>query len=1000
MPLALVNRATLDHHHTVPMNGFLRLPAPLGSVLLLVGALANQAQALDPVTGIDQYAFQSWTYRNGLPSSTIFALAQDSDGHLWLGTSVGLVRFDGTQFVLTNLGTRTRTRQSGVRSILVASDESIWVGFRGQGIARVLDGVATLYDARDGAPPGSTTLLLQDSRKAVWAGSNRGLAVFHSGRWHPVALPTEEDEITSLFEDSRGRLWVATPRHLFLRTSEQAPFVPVAGPQGITAIVEDVDGGLWVGTTDALLVRISEKAGPGSRPVPDLLRLASQPSSEGRVTRAIRDAHGNLWLGTARGGLFRVTDPSRGAPVVERVTESQSPTRVGVNDLLEDKDKDIWVATQFGLSRLADAAAVPVGRFDGRELPNALSADASGAWIATNDGLTRSASSRLLEHIGSDRLGFGGIKSLHVDRRGTVWAASDRRIVQVARGVATPVRTSRAFTRILSLSTDADNGLWITDEDQGVFRLAAGRLTTMPLPPGRIGAAVSLLDRHGDMWVGFHDGGVARYDKDHLLGYFEDPTLVGVMAMLEDKRGRIWVGTTSGLAAVKGGRVLSVPSSDRVPLRYVTSLLEDTAGYLWLGTTAGLVRIHPDELEKAAASPAYQPSFRVLDAWDGVSGSPTSRGTPSAIRGPDGRLWFTVANGIVSVDPKRLKPARLPPLVRVEQLTADGRPFERTEQGTTLPPRPRLVQLSYTAVNFNGPTRVRFRYRLDGYDQDWHQGGAGQLATYTNLPPREYRFQVAVTVPGNAREHFATRIFTVAPAFYQTSAFYGFVVLLVAAIMGTAWLLRSRQIRLQFTAVLSERTRVARELHDTTLQNLGGIALECDNLRTQPGTAPDMQTSLDTVRHHIERCISETRQAVWDLRSPLRSELDLATLLRQHARALIAGHNIDFDFTVVGTPVGIERGTKEQLARIAQEAISNAVRHAQARKIRAELRYEGGVTLSVVDNGAGFALVDTQGRDAAHWGLVGMHERAVRIGAQLLVKSAPGQGTEVRVVLP
>lgn len=981
------------------MNSVLRLSAPLGSVLLLVGALATPVQALDPGTGVDQYAFQSWTYRNGLPSSTVFALTQDANGYLWLGTSIGLVRFDGTQFVLTNLGTRTPTRQSGVRSVLVASDKSIWVGFRGQGVARVLNGAATLYDARDGAPRGSTTLLLEDSRKAVWAGSNRGLAVFRTGRWHPVAMPADDDEITSLFEDRRGRLWVATPRHLFVRASEQSPFVPVAGPQEITAIVEDNDGGLWVAAADALLTRIRESAGPGSPPAPDI-RLASPPSQTGRVTSALRDAHGNLWLGTARGGLFRVTDPSRGAPVVDRVTESQGPTSVGVYALLEDKDKDIWIATQFGLNRLADAAAVPVGRFDGRELPNALSADASGAWIATNDGLTRSAGSRLLEHIGSERLGFGGIKSLHVDRRGTVWAASDRRIVQVARGVATPVHTSRAFAHILSLSTDADNALWITDEDQGVFRLAAGRLTAMPLPSGRTGAAVSLLDRHGDMWVGFHDGGVARYHKGTILGYFEDQTLVGVMAMLEDRRGRIWVGTTSGLAAVKDGVVLTVPSSDRIPLRYVTSLLEDTDGYLWVGTTTGLVRVHPDELEKSAASPAYQPSFRVLDAWDGLSGSPTSRGTPPAISGPDGRLWFTVANGIVAVDPTRLKPARLPPPVQVEQLTADGRPFEWTGQGTTLPPRPRLVQLAYTAVNFNGPTRIRFRYRLDGYDQDWHTGGAGQLATYTNLPPREYRFQVAVAVPGGAHERFATRSFTVAPAFYQTSAFYGFVALLVAAIMGTAWLLRSRQIRLQFAAVLSERTRVARELHDTTLQNLGGIALEFENLRTQPGTAPAMQASLDTVRRHIERCIRETRQAVWDLRSPLRSELDLATLLRQHARTLIAGRDIDFDFAVIGTPAGIEPGKKEQLARIAKEAISNAVRHAHAQRIRAELRYEDGVTLSIVDDGAGFELEQTQGHDAAHWGLAGMYERAARIGARLLVKSAPDRGTEVRVFLP
>lgn len=981
------------------MTRLLRLSAPLWSAFLLVGAFASPARALDPGTGIDQYVLQSWTYRNGLPSSTIFALAQDANGYLWLGTSIGLVRFDGTQFTLTNLGTRTPTRQSGVRSVLVASDASIWVGFRGQGVARVLNGVATLYDSRDGTPRGSTTLLLEDSHKAVWAGGNRGLSVFQAGRWKPVVMPTGEDEITSLFEDAQGQMWVGTPQHLFVRASEQTPFLPVTSPTGVTAITEDMDGGLWVASSDALLTRIRRRADTGALRAP-VLRLASHPSQAGRVTSAIRDAHGNLWLATTLGGLFRVTNLGRGTPVVDRIAEHQGPTSGAMYALLEDKDKDIWISTQLGLNRLADTAVVPLAAIDGPGLPNALSANASGTWLATNTGLTRIGQAGRLEHIGTDRLGVGVLKSLHVDRRGTVWAASDRQLITITGGVATPVKTSTAFTRILSLSTDASNAVWITDEDQGVFRLENGQLRKMPLPPGPSGAAVSLLDRHGDMWVGFHDGGVARYRNGAVLGYFEDQTLVGVMAMLEDRRGRIWVGTTSGLAAVKDGTVLTVPSSDRIPLRYVTSLLEDPDGYLWVGTTTGLVRVHADELEKAAASPSYQPSFRVLDAWDGLSGSPSTRGTPSAMRGPDGRLWFTVANGIVAVDPTRLKPARLPPPVQVESLTADGRPFDPTGKGTTLPPRPRLVQLAYTAVNFNGPTRLRFRFRLDGYDQDWHPGGAGQLATYTNLPPGQYRFQVAVTMPGDTRERFAVRSFTVASAFYQTATFYGFVVILVAAIMGAAWLIRSRQIRLQFAAVLSERTRVARELHDTTLQNLGGIALEFENLRTHPAATPVLQEELATVRSHVERCIRETRQAVWDLRSPLGTDFDLAALLRKHARTLIAGRDIDFDLTVVGSPAVIKQSTKEQLARIAQEAISNAVRHAHARRIRAELRYEDGVTLSIVDDGAGFSLVETQGRDAAHWGLVGMYERAARVGARLLVKSAPDQGTEVRVFLP
>jgi signal transduction histidine kinase len=222
----------------------------------------------------------------------------------------------------------------------------------------------------------------------------------------------------------------------------------------------------------------------------------------------------------------------------------------------------------------------------------------------------------------------------------------------------------------------------------------------------------------------------------------------------------------------------------------------------------------------------------------------------------------------------------------------------------------------------------------------------------------------------------------------------------MAATIGAAWLLRTRQIKLRFAAVLSERTRVAREIHDSVLQNLGAIALELDNLGSQMEAVTQLRSNFDTVRRHIEECIRETRQSIWDLRTPLHTEGDLPVMLREHAKSLIAGRHIDFDLAVHGTPAALSQEQKEQLVRIGQEALTNAVRHSQAKQIHAELSYEGGVTLSIRDDGTGFSFDEAVGRDAAHWGLVGMYERAARIGARLLVKSAPDCGTEVRVFVP
>jgi ligand-binding sensor domain-containing protein len=267
--------------------------------------------ALNPAIDVNQYAFQSWTYRNGLPSSTIYAIAQDANGHLWLGTSLGLVRFDGTQFIQTNFGTRTRQRESAVRSVVVAKDESIWVGFRGQGMARILRGTVTLYDSKDGAPGGSTTLLLEDTRGAIWAGSARGLSVFQKERWQALPMPTGDNEITALFQDRQGRVWVATPSQLFVSANATVTFVPVAAPRGITAIAEDRAGHIWAGTSQAQLMRIQGESEPrGDALAATTFRLPAPAGGSPRVTSALRDADGNIWRSTAS-GLRRPSRPSR-----------------------------------------------------------------------------------------------------------------------------------------------------------------------------------------------------------------------------------------------------------------------------------------------------------------------------------------------------------------------------------------------------------------------------------------------------------------------------------------------------------------------------------------------------------------------------------------------------------------------------------------------------------------------------------------------------------------
>jgi signal transduction histidine kinase len=484
-----------------------------------------------------------------------------------------------------------------------------------------------------------------------------------------------------------------------------------------------------------------------------------------------------------------------------------------------------------------------------------------------------------------------------------------------------------------------------------------------------------------------------------------------------DPDGTLWAATQGGLSRLKNGRVATLTSANGLPCDSVHWVLEDDAHSFWLYMTCGLVRIARTELDAWAADPKRTIHATVFDSSDGVRSLEDNGGyTPHVAKSSDGKLWFLPSDGVSVVDPRHLPFNPVPPPVHIEQITAGHKTYWLNTAGDALSRLrlPRLVhdlQIDYTALSLVAPEKVLFRYMLEGADRDWQDAGNRRQAFYNNLSPGDYRFRViACNNDGVWNQAGASFDFSVAPAWYQTT---GFRVSSVAAFLAMLWALyqlRVRQLAQQFNMALearvSERTRIARELHDTMLQSFQGVLLRLHVVSRQLLDRPEVQKTLDTVVDQAQQAVNEGRDAVRDLRLSTVETNDLAVAIRAIGEELMAdGTNQNTAVSQVrveGTPRNLHPIFRDEVYRIAGEALRNAFRHAQARQIEVELRYdEAQFRLRIRDDGKGVdpKVLGGVGR-AGHYGLAGMYERAKLIGGKLTVWSELDSGTEVELSVP
>ncbi len=1018
----------------VIVRSFIEGTAPRGvgarslCALLMMILLASPVKALDPQKRVSQFMHTSWTAKDGVPGP-VRAIAQTSDGYLWLGTEAGLYRFDGLHFVAWEPSFGEQIPGSAVWSLCTSRDGSLWIGFSSGGISRLRNGHLKNYSRADGVPDGGILSVVEDGSGSIWAGGQYGLSKLDRGSWHRVGAESgyAAPGAQVLFVDSRRALWVATDgwnfgfskdpvrRNTILSLAPGAKsFVATRESVGqVWMMAEAPDGDLWIADTTGRTARpISSRLGWESR-----IKVGAEPLS------VLFDRDGTLWIGSDEKGLRRVVDvkqPEGAVPDQLRAREGLSNDRV--YSALEDREGNLWFGTGVGLDRFRENKVIGYSNGEGlipdQRLAVASTPDGS-VWLANYASNTvhrfrqgRLTTSKLPDYSSSDTT---RILSLYADGDSHIWLGGSFRLAEGAEGSVSFMKVPdiENGAMVHAIARDARGDLWITvwggDKGGGVLRLRDGHWTDfrnrVDLPQYR--CRVLYCDPVGRLWLGFENGDVAVHESEKFHVYSLKDGLAGgkVMAITRDRAGNVWVGSEGGLSRFDHGRFLALTRKNGLPGNSVSGIVEDDDGFFWLAGALALLRVSSQEVGKALRSPSYRMQGASFDATDGLRGLPRQREPfPTSTRSSDGRLWFATSEGVAVVDPRHLPKNIVPPPVTIEALKADDRTLTPS-LGLRLQPGTRTLQFEYAALSLAAPEHVQFRYKLEGYDDDWRGPIRAREVTYTNLPPRNYRFRViACNGDGVWNEEGASLNFALIPAFYQTNWFRILCVVSGVLIVWLSYRLRvlqvSKAIGARFDERLAERTRMAHDLHDTFLQTIQGSKLVADDALDLSSDPIRMRRAMEQLSVWLASAMQEGWAALNSLRTTMTQTNDLGAALRRVTEDGIIPSAMAVTFSVVGEAREMHPIVRDEIYRIGYEAIRNACTHSGASRLEIELRYARNLSLRLADNGTGIDPVTADSGKVGHFGLQGMRERAGRIGGKLTIVSSASSGTEIKLVVP
>jgi signal transduction histidine kinase/ligand-binding sensor domain-containing protein len=910
-------------------------------------------------------------------------------------------------------------RSTNIATLVAAPDGGLWIGFRLGGASFLKGGHLRNYKAGDDLPEGTVRQFAWDRDGSLWAAARGGLVHFDGVRWEKVALESKL-YCFGVLVDRRGTLWVATEDSLLARVAGEKRFREVdrldfgfESEFGILA--EAPDGKIWASAHNGRkLIRIDRPATLEGSVVVTVSGFA-----DNAMGTLVFDREGNLWSSprtpTER-ALLRVPARELGREGEQQVVVIPEiflhADNVGDdNSILIDREGNVWLGRATGLDRFSHSNVVSGPRTCGT--PALAAGDDGALWLACAGLPVPSMTSELRDGTVVSQQKTPAFDVAYRDPGGKVWfgASSVLGHIESGRVVLTPLPPHLSGKPVQALVREPGGAMWVSIVAKGVFRYLDGKwsedgdVSAMPRGP----AIVAVADDSGTLWFGYPNSRIARL-KGGLVQLFDGTNglEVGHVQSILPKGEDVWAGGELGLAHLYHGRFLPIHSASGAPFRGISGIVQTRSGDLWLNGTDGIARIPREEIDRVNLDPAYPVRCDTLNYLDGVPGSATQlRPLPSAIETTDGRVWFSTTGGVVSIDVTHLARNTLPPPVTIWSLTAAHRQFADSGRELTLPINTTNLHIDYSAGSLTVPERVQFRYKLEGSDHEWQDVGTRREALYTNLGPGHYTFRViASNNDGVWNTGGASVKFTIPPAFYQTRLFYTLCGLAAVALLAGLYRVRVRQVAAQvrgrLEARLAERERIARELHDTLLQGVQGLIWR---FQAAADRIPPDQTARQLLEESLDRAdklLEESRDRVKDLRPAACDVADLAQALAAEGEQFAQLHSAKFTVSVQGTPRALHPIVREEVFLIGREALGNAFQHSGAKDIEAEVTYgDGALHLRVRDDGRGVgASVLEVGGTSGHFGLIGMRERAKKLGGHIEIWSKPDSGTEIDLRVP
>ncbi len=962
-----------------------------------IGALLSprEATALDVRDTLARYGRQTWLTETGLPQDSVHAILQTRDGYIWLGTEGGLVRFDGFRFTTYDMQNTPGLKSNNVRSLIEAPDGALWIGTAG-GVVRYRESQFRSFGIESGLPSENVWSVTIDREGVLWAGTAGGFAELSKDHFERSAKTTTSDGDAAVAKDASGTIWIGTPSGVFsLRGNGTLPEgMNIQGEA--TALSFDRNGQAWIGTEHGLEVfgkgvhkRYERKDGlPG-----------------GRITALMVDREGAVWVG-ADSGLARVINGR-----VERLPTNDALSSNAVLSLFEDREGSVWIGTDLsGLTILRKQKFYSYAFSDTikNDQVRCVLEDRKGVvWIGTNgSGLKRFADGRFSGFTTQNGLSSNVILSLAENANEDLLVGTPDGLNRVEHEkISTITAQTLPEEFIRSIYPDRDGSLWIGTR-RGLSQIKNGEVTTFTESDGLGSDLVGALlrDRSGDLWIGTLHG-LTRLQGGRFRNYTKKDGLSGdvITDLCEGEDGAVWIATQDGgLSRFRDQTFQQFGSNTGLP-ETIYGMANDSNGDLWLAAKTGIFQIRRSDLERLASRTVSQVSITSYGTADGLRVQECSGGGhPAVWKDHQGAIWFSTAKGVAVLAANHNELNTVPPPVVLESVSIDDQVFAPSQLTEVAAGHARF-SFEYAGLSYVAPQRVRFKYKLDGFDRAWIDAGTRRVAYYTNVPPGSFVFHViARNGDGVWNERGVSFTFGIQPHFYQTWWFRSVLAVLITLLLYALYYWRLKQVERQFNLLLRERNRIAREIHDTLAQGFAGVSVQLElvnRLLVFPTEAA--KEHLNRARLLVRESLSEARRSIWELRSQEADSRDLAGRFSKLSRQVGEVSGTDVQLTIHGIYRQLDPQVEDEVFRIGQEALANAVRHSGAQRITIDLTFTSRkLKMTVADDGRGFVSEKKSAGPDGHFGLQGMRERAEQIRGELTIQSSVGSGTTVYLEAP